>query len=176
MTKKKSAPKAKSKAKSKANGGEGVVSDSGGKAIPMIAEGALRTLNKQMAKFQNDASTAAGSMGDLTRDYADKKNLHKGAYATMKMLNRMGNKDPGKLWLWLAHFDHMRKQEAFGQKTDRTLDDIAQSQGQLLEPGVDGEPEGDDAGEGGGEADNVTSIRTGERVREVAETAGAKLN
>lgn len=151
--------------------GEGVKSDTGGTPVALISGGALRTLNKQMTKFQNDASTATGSMGDLTRDYADKKNLHKGAYATIKMLNRMGQKDPGKLWLWLAHFDHMRKQEAFGQKFDETLDVLAKSQGQLVGAGAeDDEAETEQPGAPG------STAKTGDQVRQVAETAGAKLN
>jgi hypothetical protein len=98
------------------------------KAFPMVSRKDLGTLLQQCLIYQNKASTATGSMGELVRSYADKKNLHTGAFSLIKRLHRMGNKDRGKLWLLLAHFDDMR--EKCG------LDRLAQEQGQLL-PAID---------------------------------------
>lgn len=105
------------------------------RAIAMITEGNLTTLMRQVLKHQNDVSTASGNLGDLVRDYADKKNLHKGAFADIKKLYRMGKKDPGKLWLHLAHLDDMRKK--------LKLDELAGDQGQLVDAGTDEEDEDD---------------------------------
>jgi hypothetical protein len=98
------------------------------KAFPMVSRKDLGTLLQQCLIYQNKASTATGSMGELVRSYADKKNLHTGAFSIIKRLHRLGNKDRGKLWLLLAHFDDMR--EKCG------LDRLAQEQGQLL-PAID---------------------------------------
>lgn len=130
-------------------------------AIGLMAGSALRSLMKSILIMMNKSSTIAGDMGDLIRTASEKKNLHKGAFADAKKLYRMGSKDPAKLWLHLAHFDHYR--------TELKLDELADSQGQLLDPGTD-EEQTDPPPAGDREA------RTGETVRSVAETAGAKLN
>ena len=94
------------------------------KAFPMVAKADLNRLLDQCSMYQNRASTASGSMGELIREYADGKHLHPGAFSFIKRMRRMGEKDPGKLWLLLAHFDDMR--EKCG------LDRLAKEQGQLL--------------------------------------------
>jgi hypothetical protein len=94
------------------------------KAFPLVARKDLNTLLEQCLIYQNRASTATGSMGELVREYADKKHLHTGAFAIIKRLHRLGNKDRGKLWILLAHFDDMREKSG--------LDRLAQEQGQLL--------------------------------------------
>jgi hypothetical protein len=94
------------------------------KAFPMVAKQDLNKLLEQCLIYQNRASTATGNMGELVREYADKKHLHTGAFAIIKRLHRLGNKDRGKLWLLLAHFDDMREKSG--------LDKLAQEQGQLL--------------------------------------------
>lgn len=137
---------------------DGVVSDTGGTPVPMIAKGALETLMKQVMIFTNRVSTSSGDLGDLIRTYAEKKSLHKGAFSDIKKLYRMGKKDPGKLWLHLAHFDDMREK--------LKLDDLAEQQGQLVEPGTEEDEE----------TDTETPIKTDDQVRQVAESAGAKLN
>lgn len=158
------------KSKSKKNGAEEMTGDDapkpgegggGGpkKVMGLIAGSALRTLIKSVTIMQNKASTAAGEMGDLIRTYAEKKNLHKGAFADIKKLHRMGTKDPAKLWLHLAHFDHMRKEAG--------LDDLADSQGEMLPPGTEeiDEPKS-----------STTESKAAERApRLVPDTAGGGL-
>lgn len=123
------------------------------KAFPLIARNDLNRLLEQCLMYQNRVSTAAGSMGELVRDYADKKHLHSGAFALIKRLHRLGNKDRGKLWLLLAHFDDMRMKSG--------LDRLAQEQGQLL-PAVSEEGQASDG-------ENVVPYEP----REVEEQAGA---
>lgn len=94
------------------------------KAFPLISRRDLNALLEQCLIFQSRVSTAAGNMGELVRDYAQKKHLHRGAFSSIKGLVRMGHRDPGKLWLHLAHFDDMRAKCG--------LDKLAQEQGQLL--------------------------------------------
>src|SRR5436190_88582 len=104
------------------------------KAFPLIARNDLNRLLEQCLVYQNRASTATGSMGELVRDYADKKHLHTGAFGIIKRLHNLGNKDRGKLWILLAHFDDMRAKSG--------LDRLAQEQGQLL-PAISEEGEGE---------------------------------
>jgi len=94
------------------------------KAFPMVAKSDLKRLLDQCLAYQNRASTATGSMGELVREYVDGKYLHAGAFALIKRLHRLGNKDAGKLWILLAHFDDMREKSG--------LDRLAKAQGQLL--------------------------------------------
>jgi hypothetical protein len=125
------------------------------KAFPLIARNDLNRLLEQCLIYQNKVSTASGSMGELIRDYADKKHLHTGAFGLIKRLHRLGNKDRGKLWILLAHFDDMRAKSG--------LDRLAQEQGQLL-PAISEE----DDGPIGESSENVVSY-----PREVEEQAGA---
>jgi hypothetical protein len=126
------------------------------KAFPLIARNDLNRLLEQCLMYQNRVSTAAGSMGELVRDYADKKHLHTGAFALIKRLHRLGNKDRGKLWLLLAHFDDMRGKSG--------LDRLAQEQGQLLPAIAEEEQQSESEGE------NVVNYP---QPREVEEQAGA---
>lgn len=123
------------------------------KAFPLVGRADLNRLLEQCLMYQNRASTATGSMGELVREAVDKKHLHAAAFGIIKRLHNVGNKDRGKLWLLLAHFDDMRQKSG--------LDRLAQEQGQLL-PAISEEgPEED-------EAENVVSY-----PREVEEQAGA---
>ena len=105
----------------------------------------LRALMDQCVNYENKAATATGHMGELVREYAEKKNLHNGAFAMVKKLCRMGQKDPSKLWLILAHFDDYRQKLG--------VDRMAKEQGQLLPSGA---------------GDNVERLRP----RDVDEAAG----
>jgi hypothetical protein len=126
------------------------------KAFPLIARKDLNSLLEQCLIYQNRASTATGSMGELVREYADKKHLHPGAFGYIKRLHRMGNKDRGKLWLFLAHFDDMREKSG--------LDRLAQEQGQLL-PAISEETEAQ-------EPEAPENVVTYPQAREVEEQAG----
>lgn len=174
MAKKKAAAtatKRKSRAKppreaSSAGERSGSVSEIGKKMIGLIGAASLKSLIKSIFVLGNQVSTISGDMGKLVADAAAQKSLHRGAFSDIKKLYRMGRKDPAKLWLHLAHFDHMRK--------TLELDAMAKEQGEMLPPGVEEEETGET--ETGTDAAPEREARTGDRVREVAETAGAKLN
>lgn len=125
MAKAKAKPKAKAKSKPKAKAKP--IKQEG--AIQMITQGNLVTLINRCVVLQKNVSNASGDMGDLIRDYAENKALHRGAFRHIKALFIMGKKDPSKLWLHLAHFDDMRAKLG--------LDEIAEVQGQLVEAGVE---------------------------------------
>jgi hypothetical protein len=129
------------------------------KAFPLVSRKDLNALLEQCLIYQNRASTATGSMGELVREAAEKKHLHTGAFAIIKRLHRLGNKDRGKLWLLLAHFDDMRAKSG--------LDRLAQEQGQLLPAIAD---EGETEVEITEIAENVVEYPA---PREVEEKAGA---
>jgi hypothetical protein len=124
------------------------------KAFPMVGRNDLNRLLEQCLIYQNRASTATGAMGELVREAVDRKHLHAPAFGLIKRLHNLGNKDPGKLWLMLAHFDDMR--------TKSGLDRLAQKQGQLL-PAIADEVEEQDEPS----AENVVTY-----PREVPEQAG----
>ena len=102
-----------------------------GEVIRLISSRDLTTLMKQCSSYQDKAATATGHMGELVREYAEHKNLHRGAFSIIKRLYRMGKTDSGKLWLLLAHFDDYRAKLG--------LDRIAKEQGQLLPAGTEEE-------------------------------------
>ena|SRR5436190_16229638 len=104
-----------------------------GDEIRLVSQRDLRALMDQCISYENKAATATGHMGELVREYAEKKNLHNGAFAMVKKLCRMGQKDPSKLWLILAHFDDYRQKLG--------VDRMAKEQGQLLPAGTDGNVE-----------------------------------
>lgn len=116
-----------------------------GDEIRLVSQRDLRALMDQCINYENKAATATGHMGELVREYSEKKNLHRGAFAMAKKLCRMGQKDSGKLWLILAHFDDYRQKLG--------IDRMAKEQGQLLTAGTE---------------DNVERLRP----REVEEAAG----
>lgn len=151
---------AKSKAKGKA-----APAEKKNAVIKMISTGDLKSLTTQVNSYSDKISTASGHMGDLIGDYAERKHLHKGAFGFYRRLALMGKKDSAKLWLFLAHFDHMRE---VGK-----LDALAKEQGQLIGAGVDGETENDETGAAENETDNVVTLTT---PREVDETAGEKVH
>ncbi len=127
------------------------------KAFPLIARNDLSRLLEQASIYQNRASTANGSLGELVRDYVKKKHLHAGAFRIINRWKRLGQRDPAALWLELAHIDDMREKA--------NLDRLAKEQGQLL-PAIADEGEargGDDASE------NVVNYP---QPREVEERAG----
>lgn len=99
----------------------------------LTSQADLERLMTQVENLQGKVSTASGSIGEIIREYADKKNLHRPAFAAVRKLYRMGKTDPGKLWLMLAYFDDYR--EKLG------IDNMAQEQSQMLPSGVDDEPE-----------------------------------
>lgn len=140
---------AKSKAKGKAAPAEKKTA-----VHKMISGGDLKNLTTSCNAYADKISTASGHMGDLISDYADRKHLHKGAFGFYRRLALMGKKDSGKLWLFLAHFDHMRE---VGK-----LDALAKEQGQLVDAGVDG-------AETGETESNVVALAP---PREVDENAG----
>lgn len=145
-----------------AGGGDGA--DAGGpkkSAIGLIAGSVLRTLMKSCLSIQKTISDASGDMGELVSKAATEKNLHKGAFADCKKLYRMGKKDPSKLWLHLAHFDHMRKELG--------LDELAATQEQAFGPGTgdQNETEADEA-----EQERAQSGRTGAAVRDLKTATG----
>lgn len=134
------------RAKRKASNGAAPKPQEG--ATRLISASALKTLLTQYRNLQSKVDTASGELGNLVREYSDKKYLHRGAFNVIKRLHHM---EPGKLWLFLCHFDHMR--EAIG------LDNLAEEQTQMLSPGTE---------EDGDEPDNVVDIG----AREVDESAG----
>lgn len=103
---------------------------------------------KDFERLMNDvlvyakrASTESGHAGQMVGEYVRKKFIHRGAFAMMKRLVKIGKDDPGALWIFLQHFDSYRKFAA--------LDEIAERQGQLLDADAGEEAEdGDEAGEG----------------------------
>jgi hypothetical protein len=126
------------------------------KAFPLIGRNDLSRLLEQVAIFQNRASTANGSMGELVRDYVKKKHLHAGAFRIINRWKRLGNRDPAALWLELAHIDDMREKAG--------LDRLAKQQGDLLPAIADDEPAENQGKE------NVVNYPP---PREVEEQAGA---
>lgn len=126
------------------------------KAFPMVAKNDLTRLLDRCFEYQNRASTATGAMGELVREHAEAKHLHTGAFGIIRRLYRLGHKDPGKLWLLLAHFDDMRDKAG--------IDKMAKEQGQLL-PAI--AEDDHDFREVEGQSENVVTY-----PREVAERAG----
>ena len=88
----------------------------------MVSQRDLDALTKQCINYRTKAKSAAGHRSELIREYAETKNLHRGAWAWIEKLETL---EPGALWLWLAHFDDMRSK--------RGLDKRAKEQGQLLD-------------------------------------------
>lgn len=131
------------------------------KAFVMISRKDLTSLLDQTNLFQKRASSANGSLGDLIKDYAQRKHLHRGAFRMFNRLWRMGQDDPAKLWVELAHFDDMRVKMG--------LDKIAERQGQLLPAIAD---EGETQTEEVGEVEETTGAFAN-YPRAVEERAGA---
>lgn len=100
-----------------------------GDEIRLVSQRDLRALMEQCTGYESKAATATGHMGELVREYSEKKNLHRGAFAVVKKLYRMGRNDPGKLWLMLAHLDDYRAKLG--------IDRIAKEQAQMLPAGID---------------------------------------
>jgi hypothetical protein len=156
MTKKKSARVIPMRGRAKPNG----------KAHPdkrptvrLISRADLLSLLKQVGAYDDRAATASGHAGELVREYAEKKFLHRGAFSVAKRLAKMAKHDSSKLWLWLAHFDHMR--------ATMKLDDMAKAQGQML-PAIS--EEDDDSEETSKAADTWGNEETAPRA--VEEQAG----
>jgi hypothetical protein len=123
-------------------------------SFQVISKRDLGNLTRQCIEYDRQAGRHSGAKGELIREYADKKHLHRGAFAMYCRLVRMGKNDPGKLNIWLTHFDHMRER---GE-----LDALAKLQGQLFE----------DEDESETDAEAATQTETTD-AREVEETAGA---
>lgn len=158
----KSSRKKSARSKPAETAGDGDSGGGGTGTISLISAAALTTLIKQVMIYQGKVDTASGDLGDLVRDYKSGKGLHTGAFGDIKKLYRMGKKDPGKLWLHLAHFDDMRKK--------LKLDDMAAAQGQMVGSGVDEDEEGEEApGKQGGAGAQVHQLNA---PRQTSEKAG----
>jgi hypothetical protein len=145
----KASRKAAPKAAAKARGKKGEAK----KAFPLVGRNDLNRLLEQAAILKNRAASANGSRSELIGTYVTKKHLHAGAFRSISRLWKLGQDDPQKLWLELAHFDDMREKAG--------LDRMAKEQGQLLpaiEDGEESKPE---------KAEKVVSY-----PREVEERAG----
>jgi hypothetical protein len=121
------APKRRGRPPAARKGDEGVK-----KAFPLIGRNDLNRLLEEAAIYHNRASSATGALGELIKDYVQKKHLHAGAFRIVNRWKKMGDDDPQKLWLELAHVDDMREKSG--------LDRIAKAQGQLL-PAIADEPQ-----------------------------------
>jgi hypothetical protein len=94
------------------------------KAFPLIARNDLRRLLEEAAILNNRASSANGSRSQLIAEYVKTKHLHAGAFRIVSHWAKLGEDDPQKLWLELAHVDDMREKAG--------IDRLAEVQGQLL--------------------------------------------
>lgn len=121
-------------------------------AVALPTKKDLSSLMQQTAAYNNRAATAAGHAGELIREYAENKHVHKGAFRIIQRWERM-KADPGKLWMELAHLDDYRRKLG--------VDKWAETQGQLV--GAFEEKEGKE------EESNVVRHP---KAREVSETAG----
>jgi hypothetical protein len=113
--------------------------------IRLVSQRHLRALMDQCIHHEGKAASAMGTARELVGEYVKNKNLHTGAFSLAKRLVRLGKRDPGKLWLMLAHFDDYRGKLG--------IDRMAKEQGQLLPAGTE---------------DNVERLHP----REVEEAAG----
>jgi hypothetical protein len=105
-------------------------------SFPLIGRNDLNRLLEEAAIYHNRASSATGALGELIKDYVQKKHLHAGAFRIVNRWKKMGDDDPQKLWLELANVDDMREKAG--------LDRIAKAQGQLL-PAIADEAKTDEA-------------------------------
>ena len=101
---------------------------------------------------ETKAATSMGNARELVGEAVRNKNLHPQAFSISKRLIRLGNRDPGALWLLLAYFDDYRQKLG--------IDKLAKEQTQMLPSGVDEEE---------GEETNVRRMVP----RDVEEEAGA---
>jgi hypothetical protein len=131
----------------------------------MTSANVLKSLVAQCSNLQDRASEAAGSMGELIREASEKKGLHRGAFAITKRLYFMGKKNPGKLWLLLAHLDDQR--EKLG------LDKLAEEQGQLVSAGTEDEAEEGYEENENSEGAEVVDLHSARPVSEVAGESAA---
>lgn len=69
----------------------------------------LESLLRYVTAQQSDVSTAAGNIGDRIQNDAEKKNLHRGAFAVIRKLHKWAKDNPAKVAEWLFHFDLMRE-------------------------------------------------------------------
>ncbi len=122
----------------------------------------FEALARRCSSLQSQVSENSGTMGELIKDAAEKKHLHKGAFALWRKLDKMGKGDPGKLAAFLAHFDYYRDLKV----KDKTLDDVAAEQDQMFartEAGEGDEAEaGEDPGTPAGETDQRPRFKTHE--------------
>jgi hypothetical protein len=138
------------------------------KAFPLIGRNDLRRLLEEAAILGNRASSANGSRSDLIAEYVKSKHLHAGAFRTIARWAKLGEDDPQKLWLELAHIDDMREKAG--------IDRMAKAQGQLL-PAIADEvedaKEADEPQEPDDEAEaEPKDEKTRNYPREVEERAG----
>jgi hypothetical protein len=137
-------------------------------AFPLIGRNDLRRLLEEAAILGNRASSANGSRNELVGEYVKNKHLHAGAFRIISRWAKLGEDDPQKLWLELAHLDDMRSKAG--------IDRIAKAQGQLLPAIADEAEDAKEAAEAK-EADAETGAeqkddKARNYPREVEERAG----
>jgi hypothetical protein len=137
-------------------------------AFPLIGRNDLRRLIEETAILKNRASSSVGSCNELIKEYVQNKHLHAGAFRIVSRWAKLGNDDPQKLWLELAHLDDMREKAG--------IDRMAKAQGQLLPAIADEAQDAKEAGEAK-EADDEAEAEPEDDKRnyprEVEEQAGA---
>jgi hypothetical protein len=101
---------------------------SGDTTIKLVPAGPLNKLADDVLRYKAEGSGVASDIKRAIEVVAKQHGIHKGAFNFAVGLKKKGLDDPGKLWLFLAHFDDMR--------TKMKLDDLATKQGQLLPPGL----------------------------------------
>ena len=95
----------------------------------LVSKRDLLSICQTCDTHQNRIDTASGHIGELIKQYSEKRGLHRGAFRIIQRWRRMARLDSGKLWLELAHLDDYRQK--------LSIDKTAQSQGQLLESGAE---------------------------------------
>jgi hypothetical protein len=94
-------------------------------AVNTISQRDLRALVQQCSSYEDRAATANGHSGELIREAVQTKNLHRGAFAVIKRLHRMGRIDSEKLRTMLEHLDDYRMKLGLDQmaRAQRRFDD-----------------------------------------------------
>lgn len=124
-------------------------------------------LARRCSQAQEQISEYSGSMGELIREAAEKKNLHKGAFSLWRKLHTMYKKKGGaSLAEFLAHFDYYRSLPVqIGRRDYPSLDDGAKEQGDMVGHNPGGEGGEEQGGEAGETAPGTPSGETDQRPR-----------
>lgn len=94
-------PPAKEEPKAPTGGGG---SGGGGQVIKVISAKALTVLLKNSRSTAAEVASLTGTMREKIAYAKEKQNLHTGAFAVIKKLDKM---EPEALRLFMDHFDHM---------------------------------------------------------------------